>query len=473
MEREADGKSIYLDLSIDDDKFGFAASIDEALAQAEAELADCHETVESLQTLKPSCDALDYALAAGSGALCGLIDVLFVGVPGSSPLCGKTDQLARACVKRFASLCHPDKKHFDSLEAAIRFLEWKFKVSYDQTGLGDEGSAIPGMTAVNHHFKSLAHNPSLMGLFFSIVDQFTGSAHFVTDGKLEIIKADAGCTLQGDSFPAKLFCGFVNWLGHIVSDMAGSQSSARANRRGMGIPSPLWTWTNDLIVLADKAHISPPEILRHAAELAMRIYEQGYDMRFQAAQAIPVLLNEVIVRFIYAVRRLFAYLHETPREERTFELMWEKCEPFSNPTIKRMLTAAHGTFCLCDVGDALCRGLAGDVDGVVMRLNVVGIGRFAVSLYGEAQRGISYGRARREAECALKRSAVLEDYIEGLKMLAAEYDDARLLTFIEDFKSSSAYKEAFEKSACLAQMRHAPDARILKSKADIDRYFGG
>ena len=60
--------------------------------------------------------------------------------------------------------------------------------------------------------------------------------------------------------------------------------------------------------------------------------------------------------------------------------MWKKCEPFSNPTVKRMLTVAHGTFCLVDAGDAVGRALVSgggtfNVVEFVLRLNVVGVGR--------------------------------------------------------------------------------------------------
>ena len=58
---------IILNLSIDDDSFGFATSIDDALAQADVELAVLNETVESIKELKPQCDKLDYILAASSG----------------------------------------------------------------------------------------------------------------------------------------------------------------------------------------------------------------------------------------------------------------------------------------------------------------------------------------------------------------------------------------------------------------------
>src|SRR5699024_9632889 len=106
------------------------------------------------------------------------------------------------------------------------------------------------------------------------------------------------------------------------------------------------------------------------------IFEQGYDIRFQTAQALPVFLNELLVRLIYAVRRLFLYFSETPKEKRSFKLMWRKCEPFSNPTVKRMLTVAHGTFCLIDVGNAAGRAFVsggGTFNTVefVLHLNVV------------------------------------------------------------------------------------------------------
>lgn len=472
-------KDIYLDLSIDDNGFGFSISIDDALTQAEAELVVLNETIDSIKELKPNCDKLDYILAMGSGALCGVIDIFLVGKTGESPLGDITDKWFAARTMDFAKLCHPDKKSFDSLESALRFLEKEFKVPYDQTGLGDAGRAVFGLNAKNHHFKSLAHNPSLMGLFFSILDQFTNTSHFVTDGQLiSLQQADEKWELQGENILGKLFCGFVNWFGHLVSDVSGSQSSARAGNRGMGIPSPLWTWTNDIIAIKAKLGLSVTDTDKAMDELALNIFEQGYDSRFQTAQAIPVFINELLVRLIYAVRRLFKYFAETPKTEQSFKLMWKNCEPFSNATVKRMLTVAHGTFCLVDVGDAVGKafvsgGGAFNAVEFILRLNVVGGGRFAISLYGETKRAISYGHAKGEADFASKEIIVVENYIEGLKILSAKYDDARLLTFVDDFKESSAYIEAFGKSAEFAELRNVSTNRILKSKADIDRYFGG
>jgi len=472
-------KDVFLDLNIGDGGFEFSTSIADALTQAEMELDVLNETIESIKDLKPNCDKLDYILAASSGALCGIIDIFLVGKPGESPLGNITDKWFTNRTMDFAKLCHPENKNFDSLESALRFLEKKFKVPYDQIGLGDAGKAIFDLNAKNHHFKSLAHNPSLLGLFFSILDQFTNTSHFVTDGQLiSLQKADENWELQGSNVPSKLFCGFVNWIGHLISDVSGSQSSARVGNRGMGIPSPLWTWSNDIIAIKAKLGLSASETDKAMNELALNIFEKGYDTRFQTAQAIPVFLNELLVRLIYSIRRLFRYFSETQRADRSFALMWEKCEPFSNPTVKRMLTVAHGTFCLVDIADAVGRAFiegGGNFNAVefVLRLNIVGVGRFAISLYGETKRAISYNHAKREAEFASKEIIVVNNYIEGLKILSLKYDDVHLLMFINDFEKSDAYVEAFGKSVALTELRDVPENRILKSKSDINKYFGG
>ena len=213
-------------------------------------------------------------------------------------------------------------------------------------------------------------------------------------------------------------------------------------------------------------------------QLALDIFEKGYDTRFQTAQAIPVFINELIVRLIYSVRRLFWYFNSTTKEERSFSLMWKKCEPFSNPTVKRMLTVAHGAFCLIDASDATIRAFVaggGSFNPVefFLRLNIVGVGRFAISLYGETKRAITYNYAKQEAEFAEKEKSIVENYIQGLKLLSEKYDDTMLLTFVSDFEKSRAYAEAFAKTVALAKMRDVPEDKILKNKADIDKFFSG
>lgn len=467
---------LLLDLSITENNFEFATSVASALNQAELELQSIDETTDSIKVLRPECDKLDYILAASSGALCGIIDIFLVGKPGESPIGDITDKWFADRTKDFSKLCGWKDNGDGSLSSAIKHLEKKFKIPYDQSSSGGAAKDIFNLTPSNHHFKSLAHNPSLFGLFFSILDQFDNTSHFVTGGQLVSLQdADGRFELRGNNTPSKLFCGFVNWLGHIISDRSGSHTS---KGRGMGVPSPLWTWTNDIIAIKSKLNIPVSQFDNDVNELALNIFEKGYDARFQTAQAIPVFINELIVRLIYSIRRLVKYISETDKDNRNFKSLWSACEPFSNPTVKRMLTVAHGTFCLIDIGDATIRGFVaggGNFNAAefFMRLNIVGIGRFTISLYGEVRREFDSRKAEEEIRFLRRERIVVEYYIEGLKILADRYDDQDLLNFVDDLKSSNAYIQGFEKSVELARKRNIPTTDFVSNKSEIDNYFMG
>ncbi len=455
--------------------YKFASSTDEAIELAGIKILKLNETIDSIRDLKPECDKIDYSLAACSGALCGVIDIFLVGKPGESPIGDLTDKWFEKRTLDFARLCGWSGEDKSS---ALRFLEKKFKIPYDQTGMGDAAKEVFNMNAKNHHFKSLGHNSTIAGLFFSILDQFTNSSHFISGGELIALQnVDDGFELQGNDISSKLFCGFVNWFGHLVSDVSGS--SGRKGR-GMGLPSPFWAWINDVIAIKAKINekfgFENSELIADINEFAVKIYEQGFDLRFQTAQLIPVFINELIVRFAYSIRRMIGYFSLEPKENRSFKLLWKRCEPFSNPTVKRMLTVAHGTFCLIDIGDATGRafitgGGTFNPTEFFLRLNLAGVGRFTISLYGEAKRAIEYNKKSIEACETEREKIILEDYICGLKELARIYDDGMLLTFVEDLKSSDAYINAFNKTVKLAELRKVPETEILKNKQDIDNYF--
>ena len=119
-----------------------------------------------------SCDKYDYLIATGCGVVAGLVDSFFVGMPGESKL-GKA-------VIGFAKICGwtPKAGKENSIAAAIGWLEKKYPVNYDQTKSTQVGGLFK-MGPTNHHMKSLAHAPDIIGLFFSILNQFTGTSTFL------------------------------------------------------------------------------------------------------------------------------------------------------------------------------------------------------------------------------------------------------------------------------------------------------
>lgn len=472
-------KAVLLELEVDEGKYMFPNTISEALVDANDEQLNLeeqlNETLETIKSLTLECDKYDYILSASSGALCGLMDVFLVGKPGESPLGEITDKWFADRTIDFAKFCGYTGDN-RSLSSAVSFLEKKFKIPYDQSVGGGIFRDLINLTPSNHHFKSLGHNPTLLGLFFSILNQFINTSDFVSNGELiSLNNADGKFELHGDNIPSKIFCGITNWIGHLISDVSGSSSS---KGRGMGIPSPIWTWSNDVIAIKRKLNIPASEFDKSVSEIALKLFEKGFDVRFQTTQAIPVFINDMIVRLFYSIRRLIKYFITEPQEEKNLALLWKTCEPFSNATVKRMLTVAHGTFCLIDIGDVSIRakttgGGTFNIAEFFMRFNIMGMGRFTISLYGEAKRGIQSKKCDTDVIFIKRETIIVDDYIEGLKTLSEAYNDKELLNFVNDFQTSNLYEDAFAKSVRLAELRNVPDEKWVKSKAEIDYYFRG
>lgn len=106
-----------------------------------------------------------------------------------------------------------------------------------------------------------------------------------------------------------------------------------------------------------------------------------------------------------------------------------------------------------------------------MRLNIAGVGRFTISLYGEGNRVVKRYSLKKETVEIENRKQILEDYIEGLRYLSQVYDDQSLLLFIQEFEESSLFIQAFDKSVSLAEKRNVSENNILTNKSDIDSYF--
>lgn len=309
-----------------------------------------------------ACDKYDYMIAGTCGLIGGLVDVFFVGVPGKGILGKWADEQTDKAVKGFAKLngWKGPREGADEAASAIGFLERKFKVNYDQATTSATGGAVKNMSMSNHHVKSLGHSPDLVGLFFSILDQFTSTAHFVDKGKLISVNTES-FELSGGNLVAKVFAGFMNWLGHLFSDMAGS-SGGRSKvdaGRGSGIPIPFYSLLQFINVGSFGQH------RQTFSTVAVKVFEAGYDMRHGLAMAIPVLITELLTRTMWVVKQRFYHERE-----------WRDCLPTAgNPELRRMLLIGHGTLCLVDCSDAALRS-GGNIVAFMVRSNIIAWVRF-------------------------------------------------------------------------------------------------
>lgn len=336
-------------------------------------------------TLKNAqCDKYDYMIAGTCGIIAGLVDILFVGAPGDSKLGDIADKQANKITEKFAGFIGFDenkiKEEYEKYiqkklkdgktpldftdylnKRRLQFLEDKFEINYDQATTGGKngtGEAVKNLSLKNHHLKSLGHSTDIIGLFFSILNQFTNTSSFINNGQIITIETEE-FELQGHNFIAKIFCGVANWFGHIMSDWTGSNSSIEKANRGSGVPIPFYNLFQMINIGEFGQH------KQTFATITTKVFEEGYDARHGMAMAIPVLINELLIRFMYTMKARFYHQKE-----------WKDCTPKgSTPEVRRMLLISHGTLCIMDGTDAYIRSGA-DMVAFLSRTNLLAWTRF-------------------------------------------------------------------------------------------------
>ena len=109
---------------------------------------------------------------------------------------------------------------------------------------------------------------------------------------------------------------------------------------------------------------------------------------------------------------------------------WKKVIPFNNRTIVRMMTIATGTFTAIDMADAAIHATTKSVDAttffsnMLLRVNFVGVGRFAIAVTSDVGMGISRSVKRNQRIKLQKEQILLLDakvyYKQAGMWIAAE-----------------------------------------------------
>lgn len=364
---------------------------------------------QALLIQNDKCDKYDYLLAVGCGAIGGMIDIFLVGTPkkDGSKLCKWTDAQADNAVKAFAKKVgwSPREGNEGNVSSAIGYLEKKYKVNYDQATSKAAGGAL-NMWTKDHHMKSLGHSPDIVGLFFSILNQFTGTSTFISDGKIITINAETQ-ELIGTNFISKIFCGITNWFGHLMSDFAGSSGSRGNGKRGMGIVLPFY----ELFGLCEFGSFSDGNGNKQSlAMIATRAFNEGYDARFGLAMAVPVLITDLSIRLIWSIRRFFQM--KKPLKE---------CVPTNvHPDLRVMLIVGNGTLCAMDSIDAAVRS-GGDFLTFFMRLNMIAWFKLVKMVIKEVciRVGVSVG-LQAQIEAFKRVNEAILFYLQELKQIDIE-----------------------------------------------------
>ncbi|HHX59451.1 MAG TPA: hypothetical protein GX707_01745 [Epulopiscium sp.] len=343
-----------------------------------------------IELLSSQGDQLDYLLSMVSGLMCGLLDILWVG--DFSLERGRniaSDQIDNFVIKT-AKLLGCKK---NDLVGAVRFLEKKFPIPSD-------GNTPDFGGGLQHHLRDFAHHPTIVGLMFSLVTQFTYKS-YGTDTKGVFMIVDVPKVSRafiGNDMPSKILFGTITWFFHLVSDVAGSSSSA-GKSGGTGIPGPLLALAKEMSVLPFFKNMSVGGnsisvflsklfngtlLAKHDESGAIiKGTELKFDLRGELGlgieigrQSIPVAANECIVRSFYFIRRLALEIKENDIHtlEDLKQIDWKKVTPVNTPTIARMLTIATGVFATVDVGEAII------TKKYLVSINYIGVGWFALAI---------------------------------------------------------------------------------------------
>lgn len=413
---------------------------DERLRRIAAEISDIDKKLTNVQDkiarldtdidrLTSHADGADYAIAVTSGIITGIIDAVVVGewnfenakAKSNENLNNKVTEFAKKmptynlyCTHALEGKGTPRKKPKDPnrLETAIGFLEYKFKLPGDGAYTTDKY----GISGKSHRIDDFCHHPTLAGLVCSVLVQFSGSTQYVLKGeKINIpVEINEYGNFVGKNTVTKLFSGVINWVitcaktvanqkGHIMSDMATSA----------GVPGSFLSFIYELASLPcfketdaltklrnsyingigngkNQLDLGAFNALFEGAQSKLTMATEGAVKHELKRQAIPVVLNEVLVRASYFIRRFIFEL----REKQSFETIeWKNIIPFNNRTIVRMMTVASGTFTAIDMADAAIHAATKSADAstfcanMLLRVNFVGVGRFTVAVASDIGMG--------------------------------------------------------------------------------------
>lgn len=346
-----------------------------------------------IDMLSSKADKWDYLLAVGSGIACGMMDILWTGdfslAEGRNISAQQIDNL----VKKTAKILGCES---DDLKNCVKFLEDKFPIPAD-------GSTSDFGGGLQHHLRDFAHHPTIIGLIFSLLTQFTYKSYGTDlNGNFIIVDVtDKSKIFIGEDIFSKIVNGTIIWFFHLISDMAGSRSTVGLSG-GTGIPGPILSIAKEMSVIPffknfkkddmsislflsklfngtllakhdENGKIIPDSIVK----LDLR-GEMGFVVELEK-QIIPVIANECIVRTFYMIRRLAQQIKQVDiksigdfKKVRVNEIFL-----INSPTLARMLTVATGVFTTLDVSDAVI------TRKYWVSVNYVGIGRFTLALGNE------------------------------------------------------------------------------------------
>ena len=188
-----------------------------------------------------------------------------------------------------------------------------------------------------------------------------------------------------------------------MSDVAGSSG---ASGRGSGVVIPFY----ELFQLCDFGSFQVGQDRNTLATVATKVFQEGYDARFGLTMAIPVVLCDLSIKLIWAIKHYF--YHKRPLHE---------CIPTKRHNdLRIMLIIGDGTLCLMDGADAAIRS-GGNWVNFFLRLNIVAWYRLVFLVFREVciRLGISFP-LQKQLDAYIRINEALALYLTQLEKIDFE-----------------------------------------------------
>lgn len=247
---------------------------EEELASADERVRILNEEYNTLHRLDP----VDVTIGVSAGILSSVVDILLVGIPERTSEGTRGRPLENYVRDWFLERFPPEE-----MERLARGVS--SKVPYDAPfNAGFTSEYVEGLWPTMHRLYSLGHDP-LLGFVVGTLDILRGK--MTTIDKFGRILSQEIPRYAGRE-EASVFAALCKQVIHLKTDATTS----------MGLPAPLMGLFN----LMQFGSVGEEE--QTIAEIVQGMYYEGYDFQHFCAQAIPVMLTEVVVRLGYFLKRV-------------------------------------------------------------------------------------------------------------------------------------------------------------------------
>lgn len=455
-------------------------------------------------------DKYDVALSISSGILTSALDVFWVNdISLADAHSWGSKQIDSFVMKVARSKGFTGKEN--DIAGAIKKLEDDYPMAGDLLTSQFGGGA-------QHHLRDFSHHPTPVGLFFSLLMQFTGKGYgTTTTGKFVSYDIPGW---KRPPFEEAIYLGTVSWFLHIISDIAGSSGTRRDSlKEGTGLPGPLLSFLKEISAIPGIRSIAgktkPKNVPNEEENYTFSVicsklfigtllgeHTEGgqpvlhkklrFDLRTELGiaheaiknkQYIPVVLNSIIVSSFYSIKRLLQQIQNTHVEtlQELNQIDIHKCLPWKNETLRHMRMLSTVTFTTIDMSASGIKAAlknkenpAGFALDFMQGINYLGLGDFAIATDSELLMGIQklhagfLSAAEKQKDAIIKKLPSGEADWELAKYgIATGISIAKLGTPMGFVSSAIGVYDEIKKS--LADLKIATENRILIEQECAER----